>query len=162
MPLALGRGFRLDEEPLGQDTVVILSHGFWQRRFAGDPGVLGQTLTLDERSYTIVGVLPQGFRSPLELQSEQAIELWVPPGYDLAGPCCSHDLSVVARLRDGQTLDQAKAAVSTIMAGVKRDYPQGYPKDGQRRLFSSRFNRRSLATRVGRSGFCSLLSSSSC
>jgi len=128
--LALGRSFNLDEEPRGQDNVVILSHGFWQRRFAGDPGVLGQTLTLDERSYTIVGVLPQGFRSPLELQSEQAIELWVPPGYDLAGPCCSHDLSVVARLRDGQTLDQAKAAVSTIMAGVKRDYPQGYPKDG--------------------------------
>ena len=44
VPLALGRSFNLDEEPRGQDNVVILSHGFWQRRFAGDPGVLGQTL----------------------------------------------------------------------------------------------------------------------
>src|SRR6185436_1395825 len=89
MPLALGRTFKLEEEPRGQDNVVILSHGFWQRKFASDPGVLGQSLTLDGRSYTIIGVLPSGFRSPLELQSEQPIELWVPPNYYLANPCCS-------------------------------------------------------------------------
>src|SRR5262249_49644444 len=58
--MALGRAFRLEEEPQGQPHVVILSHGFWQRKFAANPGVLGQSLTLDGRSYTIVGVAPQG------------------------------------------------------------------------------------------------------
>jgi putative ABC transport system permease protein len=130
VPMALGRSFKLEEEPQGQGNVVILSHGFWRRKFAANPDVIGQALTLDGRSYTIVGVLPQDFKSPLELQSEQAVELWVPPGYDLVGPCCSHGLNVVARLRRGQTLEQAQAETHAIMAGVKKDYPQGYPKDG--------------------------------
>jgi len=130
VPMALGRSFKLAEEPQGQGQVVILSHGFWQRKFASNPGVLGQALTLNGRSYTIVGVLPPSFKSPLELQSEQAVELWVLPGYNPASPCCSHDLSVVARLRAGQTLEQAQAEINTIMAGVKKDYPGGFPKDG--------------------------------
>ena len=126
---ALGRTFELEEESDSRSNVVILSHGFWQRKFAADPGVLGQALTLDGRSYTIIGVLPQGFKSPLELQSEQQIELWAPPGYNLANPCCSHGLSVVARLREGQTLQQAQSETDAIMAGVRRDYPEGSPKE---------------------------------
>jgi len=133
VPITLGRSFKLEEEPQGQGNVVILSHGFWRRKFAANPGVVGQALTLDGRSYTIVGVLPPSFKSPLELQSEQAVELWVPPGYNPANPCCSHDLSVVARLRGGQTLAQAQAETSTIMVGVRKDYPGGYPKDGSKR-----------------------------
>src|SRR5262249_22719740 len=86
VPLALGRSFKLEEEPQGQGNVVILSHGFWQRKFAANPGVLGQSLTLDGRSFTVVGVLPPSFKSPLELQSGQAIELWVPPDYNPASP----------------------------------------------------------------------------
>jgi putative ABC transport system permease protein len=132
--LPLGRSFRLEEEPRGQNYVVILSHSFWQRKFAADPGVLGQTLTLDGRQHTIVGVLPPGFRSPLELKSEQSVELWVPPGYNPGSPCCSHDLSVVARLRGGQRLEQAKTDTDTIMAGVKKDYPDGFPKDGKKQI----------------------------
>ena len=127
--MKLGRTFELEEEPEGRSNVVILSHGFWQRKFAADPGALGQALTLDGRSYTIVGVLPQGFKSPLELQSEQAIELWVPPGYSLANPCCSHGLNVVARLRGGQTIQQAQSEIAAIMAGVRSDYPEVYPKE---------------------------------
>src|SRR5262249_6059024 len=129
-PMTLGRSFQREEEPQGQRHVVILSHGFWQRKFAASPGVLGQALTLDGRSYTIIGVLPQGFKSPLELQADRAVELWVPPGYNLANPCCSHDLNVVGRLRAGQTLQQAQAETRAIIAGVMKDYPGGYPKDG--------------------------------
>lgn len=130
VPLPLGRTFKLEEEPKGGSSVVILSHGFWQRKFAANPAALGQSLTLDGRSYTIVGVLPQGFKSPPELQSERAVELWVPPGYELASPCCSHGLNVIGRLRAGQTLEQAQAETSAIIAGVIRDYPEAYPKDG--------------------------------
>jgi putative ABC transport system permease protein len=132
VPMALGRSFKLEEEPRGQGNVVILSDGFWRRKLAANPDVLGQALTLDGHSYSIVGVLPQGFKSPLELQADRAVELWIPPGYNLAGPCCSHDSSVIARLRRGQTLEQAQAEIRTIIAGVKKDYPGGYPKDGSK------------------------------
>jgi putative ABC transport system permease protein len=128
--MALGRAFKIEEEPQGQSNVVILSHGFWQRKFAGRPDVLGQALILDGRSYTIVGVLPEGFKSPLELQADRAVELWAPPGYNVANPCCSHGLSVIGRLREGLTLQQAQAETSAIIAGVMKDYSGAYPKDG--------------------------------
>lgn len=128
--VALGRTFKLEEEPRGKGNVVILSHGFWQRKFAADPDIIGQSLTLDGRSYTIIGVLRQGFKSPPELQADHAVELWLPPGYNLAGPCCSHGLNVVARLRGEHTPEQAQAETDAIIAGVKKDFPQGYPKDG--------------------------------
>jgi putative ABC transport system permease protein len=130
--MALGRSFRLEEEPQGQDNVVILSHDFWRRKLAANPGVIGQSLTLDGRSYAIVGVLPQGFKSPLELQIDKAVELWTPPGYYPPSPCCSHGLNVIGRLREGQTLDQAQAEIKAIIAGVAKDYPGAYPKDGSK------------------------------
>src|SRR5215475_11022203 len=132
--MALGRSFRLEEEPQGQDQVVILSHGFWQRKFAANPSVLGQSITLDGRSYTIVGVAPQGFKSPLELQTDQEVELWAPPGYYPPNPCCSHDLSVIGRLREGQTLRQAQAEAEAIIAGVMKEHPGAYPKDGSKHI----------------------------
>ncbi|HKQ79878.1 MAG TPA: ABC transporter permease [Blastocatellia bacterium] len=131
-PMKLGRTFKLEEEPMEKDNVVILNHGFWQRKFAANPGALGQSLTLDGRKYTIVGVLPQGFKSPLELQTDQTVELWTPPGYYPPEPCCSHGLSVIGRLREGRTIDQAQAEIKTIIAGVAKDYPGVYPKDGSK------------------------------
>jgi putative ABC transport system permease protein len=131
-PMALGRTFRLEEEPQGQDSAVILSHDFWRRKFSANPGAIGQSLTLDGRSYTVVGVLPQGFKSPLELQIDKAVELWTPPGYYPPSPCCSHGLNVVGRLREGRTLEQAQAETKAIIAGVMKDYPDGYPKDGSK------------------------------
>jgi putative ABC transport system permease protein len=130
VPMALGRNFKVEEEPEGKGQVVILSHGFWRRKFAADPDILGQSINLDGRSYTIIGVLLQGFKSPLELKTDRAVELWVPTSYSPAGSCCSHDFNVVARLGAGQTLEQAQTEVHTIMAGVKKDYPGGYPKSG--------------------------------
>jgi putative ABC transport system permease protein len=135
VPLALGRTFTLEEEPQGGRNVVILSHGFWQRKFASRPDAIGQSLTLDGRNYTVIGVLPQSFRSPLELQSARAVELWVPPGYFPANPCCSHGLKVIGRLRAGQTLAQAQTEADMIMAGVVKDYRGAYPEDGSFRMF---------------------------
>jgi putative ABC transport system permease protein len=133
VPLALGRSFKIEEESQGSVNVVILSHGFWQRKFAADSGILGQALTLDGQSFTIIGVLPQNFKSPPELQSEQTIELWVPPGYNVANPCCSHGLNVIARLRAGHTLVQFQAETTALMEGVKKDYPNGFPNGWSKR-----------------------------
>ena len=135
VPLALGRTFKLEEEPRGASNVVILSHGFWQRKFAERADAIGQSLTLDGRNYTVIGVLPQGFKSPLELKATRAVELWIPPGYFTANPCCSHDLNVIGRLRAGQTLAQAQTEADTIIAGVVRDHRGAYPKDDSFRLF---------------------------
>jgi putative ABC transport system permease protein len=132
--MTLGRTFKLEEEPDGQGDVVILSHEFWRRRFAAIPGVLGQSLTLDGRSHTIVGVLPEGFKSPLELQTDQAVELWTPAGYNPGAPCCSHDLNVVGRLREGRTTQEALAETRTIMSGVAKEFPDAYPKDGSKQI----------------------------
>jgi putative ABC transport system permease protein len=131
--MAYGRSFRIEEEPRGQDSVVILTNGFWRRKFASSPDVIGKALILDGRSYTIIGVLPQGFKAPPELQADTAIEVWLPPGYNLAGPCCSHGLSVVAQLREGHTISEAQAEADSITAGVKNDYPDGFPKSGSKR-----------------------------
>src|SRR5262249_20301045 len=112
----------------------ILSHEFWRRRLAADPGVLGGSLTLDGRSHTIVGVLPQGFKSPPELQTDQAVELWTPAGYNPGAPCCSHGLNVVGRLHEGGTAEQALAETRTIIAGVAKEFPDAYPKDGSKQI----------------------------
>ena len=58
---AMGRGFRAEEDKAGGDPVVMISDALWQRRFARDPAVIGRTITLDSRDYTIIGVLPAGF-----------------------------------------------------------------------------------------------------
>lgn len=61
VPPALGRGFRAEEGAEGVGNVVVLEHDFWERRFLGDPDVLGRTLTLDGRAYTVIGVMPEAF-----------------------------------------------------------------------------------------------------
>jgi len=97
----LGRDF-LPEEP-----VVVLSYRLWQRRFGGDPGVLGRVLTLDGVSLTVAGVMPPGFDFP----SEQ-VDLWAPlPASQetVAGLRRTYTVQVYGRLKSGVTLDQARA-----------------------------------------------------
>ncbi len=61
---AIGRDFSIEEETQGRDRVAILSHGLWQRRFGSDKNILGETISLDGNSYTIIGVMPAGFSYP--------------------------------------------------------------------------------------------------
>jgi putative ABC transport system permease protein len=70
---ALGRDFVPDDDVPGAEGVVILSHGFWVRRFGAEPAVVGRTLTLNDQSFTVVGVMPDGFRNPFD-----APDLWRP------------------------------------------------------------------------------------
>ena len=73
---AIGRGFTLENEKAGQDQVTVLSHAFWQKRFAGDTDIVGKTITLDSKSYQVFGVMPAGVSFP------QSAELWVPISFD--------------------------------------------------------------------------------
>ncbi len=124
VPAALGRGFRDEENLPGREKVVVLGHGLWQRRFGGDPAVVGQTVSLSGAAYTVVGVMPRGFHFP-----EQA-ELWAPLApvgqfQQLIASRGSLWLSVIARLKPGVTLPAAQAEMDTVAAAINKAYPDG-------------------------------------
>ncbi len=116
---ALGRGFTPQEDAPGGADVAVITDGLWHRRFGGDPAVLGRRLRLDGRDVAIVGVLPATFRFPLQLPEPQ---LWLPRVFepDFLTRAQVHSgagyLSLVARLRDGESVAHAQAELQTIEA----------------------------------------------
>jgi putative ABC transport system permease protein len=124
---ALGRTFSRDEDqhPDGP-RVVILSDGFWQRRYDADPAVLGKVLDIDGKPFTIVGVLPRGFRG-LTGRAELLISLMSHPASEL-NEAWNHSFTLIARLAPNVSVAQAKADVPRLGAIVDRAYP--YPEAG--------------------------------
>lgn len=117
---ALGRTFRKEEETPGKNNVVILSHGMWQRRFGGSPSVLDQTIMIDGRPNTIIGVMPAGFYFPA-----RTMELWMPLTVNTANaPRGAHFLSVIARTKPGVPLEQAATEMRTISERLAQQYPE--------------------------------------
>ena len=116
-----GRAFAAEEDRPGGNKVVILSHALWQRRFGSDAGLVGRTLTLNGEAHTVVGVMPAGFQFP-----DRQAELWVPIAFTQqeAANRGRHYLEVVARLKRGVTLEQARAEMSTIAARLQQQYPE--------------------------------------
>jgi len=114
----LGRTFTEEETQPGRHRVAVLSQGMWQRRFGADPNVLSQTIQLSGAAYTIIGVLPAGFRYPNEAQLWRPIQ--IDPKQLNRGP---HYLQVVGRLKSGVTIQQAQAEMSTIASHLAEQYP---------------------------------------
>jgi putative ABC transport system permease protein len=119
---ALGRVFTNDEDKPGAAPVVVLSHGVWQRRFGGDPGVVNKTIKLNDQSYTVIGVTPPGFQFPAR------VELWVSvgrlTGTDAYQGRGNHmGLYGVARLKPDVTVEQARAELTNIAAALEKQFP---------------------------------------
>lgn len=116
----LGRFFTPDEDQAGANRVAIMSHSLWQRRFGGDPNIIGKALTLNGRSVTVVGIMPANFRF-----RTQEDELWVPIAFSQEEQQnrSAHYLDVVARLKSGVTLSQSQAEMSAIAARLQQQYP---------------------------------------
>lgn len=117
---ALGRDFVAEEEQEGKGKVVILSHGFWQRRFGGDSKIVGQTLTLSGQPYTVVGVMPAGFEFP-----DDTTDFWVPMAFT-AGERQNHGghyIAAIATLKPGVPVEQAQASLATIAQRLAQQYP---------------------------------------
>jgi predicted permease len=122
-----GRLFREGEEQPGSNGVVVVSHGFWQREFAGDAGAVGRTMLLNEQSYEIVGVLPPGFRLPKrdELGDGMGLpddpQVYVPltfPQWQLQSGG-GFDYPVIARLTRGATAAHAQAHLDELEATLE-------------------------------------------
>ncbi len=125
----LGRGFTADEDRPNGPNVLLLGHGLWQRRFGGRPGVVGETVTVNDLPHEIVGVMPPGFSFPPPIVIESSLvtppaEFWVPLAYDLAGgQRGAHHITTVGRLASGVAPDQAAAEMHAIAARLARAYP---------------------------------------
>jgi putative ABC transport system permease protein len=114
----LGRGFEPADDEASAEPVVVVTEGFRRRHFAGEAEVLGRSLVLNGEAYTLVGVLPAGFRFPFVPEAEVIAPLRMAPG-DRAGAY----LRQFGRLADGVTLAQAQAELDTISAALQAEYP---------------------------------------
>ena len=117
---ALGRSFLPDEERPGSAPVCILSDGLWRRRFGSDPKIIGKALTLNGEIWTVVGVMPAGFRFP------QSVDLWVPAMVRSTARTkrTQHYLGVIARLKPGLSLDHAQAELDALARRMELQYPE--------------------------------------
>ncbi len=116
---AVGRTFLPEEEAPGRDRVVILTDGLWQRRYGGDPGIIGETLLVDGQPFTVVGVLPRDFHF---LQTD--FEMWMPLAADEHfRERDDHSVSVWARLAAGVSREAAQAELDAITRRLEVAYP---------------------------------------
>lgn len=123
---SLGRAFTASEDVYGAPKVAVLSYAFCQSRFGGGRDVLGRKIRLDEREYTIIGVMPRGFEFPATLTGLQASPaLWVPMQFspdELRDRASSYDVSVVALLKNGVSLEESRQDVREF----EREHPDVY------------------------------------
>ena len=119
----IGRTFLPDESTAGKNGVVVLSHGFWQRRFGGDSTVIGRELSLSGRNYTVVGVMPDRFQ--LRFPLPQASDLWRPMILEgaTADNRQAHYLYVFGRLRRDVSVERAQSALTALAARRAVDFP---------------------------------------
>ena len=123
---ARGRTFRPDEEGPGH-RLVVLSDGFWRRRFEAKPDIVDSDISLNGENWTVIGVMPPGFEDP----SNQQVEMWTPlaiaPEVYVPGNFTNEFLSVTARLKPGVTLEAADIEMRAYAELLKKDYPNSLP-----------------------------------
>jgi putative ABC transport system permease protein len=127
---AVGRFFVSEEDTDGRDRVVVLSWALWQRRFGGDPAIVGRAITLNGNPHVVVGVAPRDFEDPeLSGPSWGTPVLWRPLGYD-GVPAeqqpsrSSSSFVAVARLKPGVTLERARSELAALSHGLEEQFPK--------------------------------------
>ncbi|HKQ04611.1 MAG TPA: ABC transporter permease [Blastocatellia bacterium] len=125
---ALGRDLRAEDDRRGAGPVVMLSHGFWQRRFGGDANILDKPLTINGKEYTVIGILPASFKfySPVDL----FVPIGVQDDVSLQVRDFHPGLRVIARLRQGATLAEARDEMQGIAAALEQQYPASNTHQG--------------------------------
>ncbi|MEN3332444.1 MAG: hypothetical protein V7641_1809 [Blastocatellia bacterium] len=121
---SLGRLFTPEEDQYGRHRVVLLSHGLWQRRFGGDPGVIGREIKIGGEGFTVAGVMPKGL--PF-FDNLPEVELWRPIAFasgDSFDTRNNHFVNLVGRLKPGVTTQQAQEEMSAIAHQIEEAYPE--------------------------------------
>jgi len=120
----LGRVFAEGEDQAGRDHEVVLSYDLWRTHFGADPAIVGQNIQLNDEAYTVIGVMPRGFEFPIDPSYRP--QLWKPQNWTAEDRAVrdDHNYDVIARLKPGVTLDQAKAELATISDRLAREYPK--------------------------------------
>jgi putative ABC transport system permease protein len=129
-----GRYFSPDEEGIGHDDVVVFSERLWRRRFNSDPAVVGSKLFFNNRSYTVIGIMPQQFEFPLPIfdvqgnQFAERADIWKPVAFsdDELKSRGSRSYAVIARLRAGVNEQQAQAEIDSVTANWTKQFPDNY------------------------------------
>ncbi len=128
----LGRVFTQQDSVPGFIEAVVISDGFWRRNYGSDPKIIGRTMRLDNDLYTIIGVMPPGFRHPgRTLQTD--VEVWCAAGYNALPFPVPAVRSIrmipgaIGRLKPGVTVAQAQARLDTYVAQLSQQYPNDYP-----------------------------------
>src|SRR5687767_5377224 len=122
----LGRVFTRDEDKPGAASVIVLSHGFWQRRFGGDPNIIGREVNIGGKT-TVVGVLPAGFEFPI---SDDPQDFWEPffsaqfMTKEAREERASRSFQVIARVRPGVTVAEAKAELDLLSRQIEQQSPE--------------------------------------
>ncbi len=118
---SLGRIFRVEEDSSGRNQVVILNHDFWQMHFGGRREIIGQILTLNDKPFTVIGVMPAGFSYP-----SPKIEFWTPMAFPPEEKAVrdTNYLSVIARLKESVTPGQASAQMNLLARQIAQQHPE--------------------------------------
>ena len=126
---AIGRTLLAEENAPGREHVMVLSHGLWKRRFGGDPAVVGRTLALANEKFEVVGVMPENFAFPHpSFPFAERAELWTPLAFtpqQIAERQGGYEFNVIARLKDGVTVDEARTDMSAIAQRLEERH-RGY------------------------------------
>jgi predicted permease len=122
---ALGRAFTSEQDVQERPRVAVLSHALWSRRFSRDPHVIGKTIALDDGSYEVVGVMGAGVMYPVG--AVRGTDLWIPyvpsPSDRTRGRAMGFTLQVIARLKPGTSIDQARSQMSQIATSLEEANP---------------------------------------
>jgi predicted permease len=128
----LGRAFNPEDHTPGFNLEVLISDGLWKRAFGSDPHILGKSLRLDNDLYSVVGVMPPGFRDPGATVEASNIDVWAAAGF--AGPPAPPPLrnsrilpDAIARIKPGLTIAAAQSRLDALVASLQKEYPNDYP-----------------------------------
>lgn len=129
----LGRAFipGVEDQGPGAHPVAVISNGFWQTRFGGDPGIVGRSISLNGHTFQIVGVTPAEFNGPMSIAEPP---IFVPlmmtnvirPGFDVLSARGSNSMNVVGRMREGVALERVAERMDVVLGQLREEYPESY------------------------------------
>jgi putative ABC transport system permease protein len=130
VPPQLGRTFTETEDTQGAGDVILISERLWRTRFGSDAEISGRSIKLDEKPYTIIGVMPARFQFPsTDSTFSDAVDLWVPlamTSEEKKGRANSFDYGVIGRLKPGVTIEQARSDIEAVAARMQQAHPDVY------------------------------------